>query len=364
MFFKKITLKALLLLVFYLFIAFPVKAQVDPQIYFFYGQGCSHCQKVEDYFKDQNILEQYPVIEKDIYQDRNSALLFNALMEKFDVPQTQRGVPTVVMGDKFFIGDQPIINNFKLEADKFLLKSVIQSSSQEDLLKVPKTNDSLTWLLVVSASLVDAINPCAFAVLIILMTTILSAGKPLTALKTGLAFASSVFISYFLMGLGLYKTLQLTNLSGLFTKIIGWLAIFLGLFNLKDYFWYGKGFLMEVPLSWRPKMKSFINSIVSPTGAFFIGFVISLFLLPCTSGPYIVILGMLADKTTQAKAISYLLAYNLVFISPMILLTLAVYKGLSPKKIEILRQKHLKNLHLIAGLILFFVGLALLQSWL
>jgi hypothetical protein len=44
------------------------------------------------------------------------------------------------------------------------------------------------------------------------------------------------------------------------------LGILIGLANIKDYFWYGKGFVMEVPFSWRPTMKKFMSSITSPMG--------------------------------------------------------------------------------------------------
>jgi len=94
---------------------------------------------------------------------------------------------------------------------------------------------------------------------------------------------------------------------------------------LKDYLWYGKCFVMEAPRSWRPKMKSLIGGVTSVPRAFLIGFVVSLFLLPCTSGLYIVILGLLARATTKSYAILLLVFYNLVFVLPMILITLAFF---------------------------------------
>jgi cytochrome c biogenesis protein CcdA len=188
------------------------------------------------------------------------------------------------------------------------------------------------------------------------MTTVLASGKAKKALKSGLAFSTSIFISYFLMGIGLYKALSISGYTDLVFKIIGVLAIILGLFNLKDAVWYGKGFIMEVPLSWRPKLKELIKSITSPIVAFFIGFAVSLILLPCTSGPYIVILGLLAHSETMVKAIAYLLLYNVIFVSPMLAITILVYRGLKPEKLEKVRQKNLRLLHLIAGLILLALG--------
>ena len=159
------------------------------------------------------------------------------------------------------------------------------------------------------------------------------------------------------MGLGLYKAIASAELSGTFLKIVAILAILLGLFNLKDFFWYGKGFLLEVPLSWRPKMKSIIRGVTSPIGAFLIGFIVSLFLLPCTSGPYIVILSLLSKQETFYQAIIYLVLYNAIFVLPMLGITSLVYLGLNPEKAEKLRTTKVKFLHLIAGLLMLGMGI-------
>lgn len=342
------------------------KATDGSKIYFFYGNGCPHCSLVEQYFEKEKIFETYPVEKKEIYFNRANALLFNNLLANLNIPETERGVPTVVLGDKIISGDRPIIESFRRVADEYL-----GDSKQPEDLKVEQSNPStienksgLTLAAIITGSLVDAINPCEFAVLIILLSTIMVSGSPKKALLTGLAFSASIFISYFLMGIGLYEALSLGAISAWFMQILGWIAILLGLFNLKDYFWYGKGFLMEVPLRWRPRMKQLIHSVTSPVGAFFIGFIISLFLLPCTSGPYIVILGLLAKNSLDTKAILYLLLYNVIFVSPMVLITLAIYRGFDPEKAEELRLKRLQTLHLITGLVMLIMGIALLSNWL
>jgi cytochrome c biogenesis protein CcdA len=120
---------------------------------------------------------------------------------------------------------------------------------------------------------------------------------------------------------------------------------------------------MEVPLKWRPRMKLLIKGITSVWGAFLIGFVISLFLLPCTSGPYIVILGLLSETATRSSAILWLLLYNFIFILPMLAITIIISQGIvSSEKIEMWRQKNLKVFHLIAGLILILLGIFMFLS--
>ena len=120
---------------------------------------------------------------------------------------------------------------------------------------------------------------------------------------------------------------------------------------------------MEVPLSWRPTLKKILNSATSPFGAFIIGFLVSLFELPCTGGPYIVILGLLAKEVTRDVGIFYLLLYNLVFILPLILLSLVIYKGLSTtERLESIRQDKIRLLHLIAGIIMLGIAIAMALS--
>ncbi|MFH1827008.1 MAG: cytochrome c biogenesis protein [bacterium] len=361
MLFKKIYIFLFIIFAFFI-LAFFVKAETNSTIYFFYGTGCPHCQLVENYFTENNLYSKYQIEKKEIYFNRDNATFYNQALDKLNFPQSNRGVPAVVIGEKVIIGDRPIIENLIKEADLFIENKNVPTKAI-DKQKYNKQNFGLTLAAVIGASTVDAINPCAFAVLIILMSTILATGNGKKALKTGLAFSTSIFISYFLMGIGFYKALTLGNLSLWFFKTVGWLAVILGLLNLKDYFWYGRGFLMEVPMSWRPRLKGLISSVTNPKGAFVIGFLVSLFLLPCTSGPYIVILGMLAKNSLDLQAILYLILYNLIFILPMILISFAVYKGFDPSKAEEIRQKQLRTLHLIAGLIMIAMGFVILFGW-
>lgn len=342
--------------------AISAHAEENSKIYFFYGTGCPHCAQVEKFFEDEKLFDTYPIDKREIYFNRDNAILFNDILDRLNIPSNERGVPTVVIGDKVLVGDKPIMENFKIYADESL-QNIDKAEKAKPDPESFEQKPNLTLAAVIVGSLVDAINPCEFAVLIILMTTILATGNSKKALLAGLAFSVSIFISYFLMGLGLYKALSLGSVSGWFFQIIGWLAILLGLFNLKDYFWYGRGFLMEVPLSWRPRLKNLIHTVTSPGGAFAIGFLVSLFLLPCTSGPYIVILGMLAKNTLNIQAVLYLLLYNLIFVSPMIIISLAVYKGFNPAKAEEIRQKRLRTLHLITGIIMLAMGVIILNGW-
>ncbi|MFZ5844845.1 MAG: hypothetical protein ACOY0S_00040 [Patescibacteria group bacterium] len=53
----------------------------------------------------------------------------------------------------------------------------------------------------------------------------------------------------------------------------------------------------------------------------------------------------------------------MIFVSPMVLISWAVYKGFNPQKAEEIRQKRLKTLHLIAGAVMLAMGVVILMGW-
>lgn len=329
-----------------------------PEVHVFMRPGCIHCANIEKFLEDMGSKYTFKVIQYDISDPKNAELL-----QKFAIAYNieVQGVPTVFMGEKVFVGDAPLTKQALESEIKNCINKKCELKSIDD--KVPAAMITIPALL--GAAAVDAINPCAFAVLIILLTTILSAGKEnkKKALLSGLAFSAAIYISYFLMGLGLYSAIQVTGVTHVFYIVVSILALVIGLFNIKDYFWYGKLFIMEVPRAWRPRMKILLKSVTSVPGAFFVGILVSLFLLPCSSGPYIVVIGLLSKTATRAAAIPLLLLYNLIFILPMVFITFAIYSGLTTtEKAEEWRQRELKVLHLIAGIIILLLGIGMLAS--
>jgi cytochrome c biogenesis protein CcdA/thiol-disulfide isomerase/thioredoxin len=330
----------------------------------FYGRGCPHCVAMRDFL--QTMQEKYQALrirEYEVYFDAANERLFERMANAYRVDIL--GVPTAFLGKQVFPG---YTDEMRPEMEA-AIRLCVAEGCESPLTRVTgatATVRPLTISAVLLGAAVDAINPCEFAVLIILMTAVLGAGGRRRALHAGLAFSLAIFVSYYLMGLGLYTAVEAAGISRFIYVTVAVLAVLIGLFNLKDYLWYGKWFLMEVPLSWRPALKKMIQSVTSVPGAFFTGLAVSLFLLPCTSGPYIVILGLLAQTETRLSAMLWLVLYNVVFVMPMIAITAAIYFGLTTaEKAEAWRAGHLQMLHLVAGTIILLLGLAMLASlWL
>lgn len=232
--------------------------------------------------------------------------------------------------------------------------------------------NSLNFWRITTLALADSVNPCAIAVLTMVLVAILiqNPEKRKRILYAGLAFIASIYIGYLFYGvviIHLFKAFAqiLRENSGI---IYGGLAIFamvIGALNIKDFFMYKKGGIAtEMPISLRPKVKKIIQKITSPIGAFMIGFLVTIFLLPCTIGPYIIASGLLSELGI-AGALPWLLYYNLLFVLPMLIIVGLVYYGFTRvSEVSGWKERNIKILHLVAGILLFAVGFALLMGWL
>ncbi len=228
----------------------------------------------------------------------------------------------------------------------------------------------LTWTKIISLAAVDAVNPCALAVLVLMLTAILAynPSKRKNIIFAGLAFVVSIYIMYLFYGLVIIKFFQLvqalTAVRLWLYKILGAIAVILGILNIRDFFKYKPGRTgTEMPLFMRPKVKKIIGGITSPRGAFGVGIFVTLFLLPCTIGPYIIAGGILSAMDI-IKTLPPLLLYNLIFVAPMLVIIGIVYIGFRRvEDISAWKEKHITTLHLVAGIIMLALGAAMMAGW-
>jgi len=228
----------------------------------------------------------------------------------------------------------------------------------------------LTLSYILSLALVDAINPCALAVILMILMNMLlqDPTNKKRVLYGGLAFSSAVFILYFIYGILMVTffagAIPATgNIANYIFKGFGIITIILGLLNLRDFLDYKPGSTMtEMPLSLRPKLKSLINKVTTIKGAFIAGLLVTLFLLPCTIGPYIIASGKLSAMEI-VNTIPWLVFYNLVFLLPMIGITIVIFLGVTTvDKISGWKEKNIRFLHLFEAVILIILGILMLTG--
>ncbi len=405
-------MKILIKIIFWFFLTVLIYSSISfAQDYiFFYGNWCPHCAKVDKFLTDKKVDTYFNIDKKEIYFNRNNLSDFNDYIKKLNLSQDQVGVPILIIDSEsdncsYLAWDGAIIDFFDKKLQSLQISdctwstcdhltcgaqscthencqkqwSILKKTSEtwniaNTVFSWEKNEDKNIWFsqrikflwIMMPAAIADSINPCAFAVMLLLLTAILSKHKnKKKALLAWFLFAFAVFLSYFAMWIWLFSALATMNNTYILKLIVWILWILVWLANLKDYFWYGKFFVMEVPLSWRPKMQDIIHRVSSPRGAFVIWLLVSLFLLPCSSGPYFTILWYLSAESKELHSwwYAYLLIYNLIFILPMFIIAILVSFGYSTvDKLAKIKHYNTKLIHLIVWLLMLGLWLYVLFS--
>jgi len=92
----------------------PINQQSEQsQIILFYGIGCPHCAKVEEFIKENQIEKTISFVKKEIYFNRQNAKELEEKAKICEIPENEVGVPFLWDGEKCFLGEVDIINFFK-----------------------------------------------------------------------------------------------------------------------------------------------------------------------------------------------------------------------------------------------------------
>jgi cytochrome c biogenesis protein CcdA len=229
--------------------------------------------------------------------------------------------------------------------------------------------DGLTLPVLVTAALLDSINPCVFGVLIFLiafMTKVFKSAKRM--LLGGLIYTAVVYIVYLIIGVGILNFTVSFGFSVAIYWIAALIAIIAGVLEMKDFFWYGKGFTLQMIPGAAERVKNYTKKItklhkknpsLSYLASGLLGGFVVLVELPCTGAPYLAILAILSQGNI-AEGMPLLLLYNFIFILPLFFIIGVSYFGKSSKTLELWRQKHKGTMRLVTGLFLIALGLAML----
>jgi cytochrome c biogenesis protein CcdA/glutaredoxin len=357
--------KLIVILCIGLFFSKSADAFTSVEIVFFHETGCPECARVRD-FLENRLKPNYDVIihEYEIHAGDNAARMLR-LAEIYGPEEIKReGTPVLFIGEYAFQGSsRRVLREIEQSVRETLRNPAASPLDRLEHAPEPSSPLAVNLSAVLGAAAVDSVNPCACAVLVLLLGTMMLAAdrSRRRILGAGFAFSAACYIAYYLMGLGLFTAVQSTGIQNAVYIIVAVLATGLGLWNLKDASGKKKGLQLEVPKSWQPLIKRLTSGITSIPGAFFTGIVVSLLLLPCTSGPYVVIIGMLSRTSSCGQALWLLGIYNLVFVLPFILITLGVGFGLTTlARVERWRQRYTGRMRIVTGIFMLALGAGLL----
>ena len=210
---------------------------------------------------------------------------------------------------------------------------------------------------VLFTAVIDSINPCAIGVLILLLTTLLANYRnKKRMLSIGLVYIAAIFVTYLLAGLGLIYFLSSIPLyvSEYIAIAVGTLIIGAGLIEIKDYFWYGRGFSLAISPDRAKQIHDYVQRVSIP-GAMFLGVFVAAVELPCTGAPYLAII-LLLSQNFNFTAFLMLILYNIIFVMPLIIILVMVYFGAKIQHIKMWKHRNRGYMRLLTGVVLILLG--------
>jgi cytochrome c biogenesis protein CcdA len=344
---------------------------------YFFTPGCASCSRLE--YDIKAFLKKYPTLRVNYYDlsEREHKLLNEALCEKYHVEDEYHLSPPMI-----FVGEDVLIHSdAKGSRLEQLIVSYLHSGapspegdlgedfgqSRETIIERFKTLGISTIL---SAGLLDGINPCAFATIIFFISYLSFVGrKGREILWVGISFSTAVFTTYLLVGLGVLKFFQTLSFLPFLAKIIYGITILMLLvlsgYSFYDFLQCRRGRTSDIKLQLPMFLKKRIHRVIREESkmdryilaTFATGFLVSILELACTGQVYLpTIIFVTKISHLRANAIFYLVLYNLMFITPLVVIFLLAYFGVTSGHISDFMERHMAAVKLCTTFL--FIALA------
>jgi len=360
-------------------------AEGEPQIqlYFFWSKKCPHCLdslpylemlgeenpwlKVHSYQlvgNDDNI-RLYQLVARGLGKQARSVPGFvfcRQMMTGFDARSTPDILLTRLQQCRQYLQLHPDLSDFV---------PVGTSSLEEGIrLELPLIGtitsgiDSLAFITVAIAA-VDAFNPCAFFVLMFLLSMMLHSGSRKRMILVGGIFVFFSGLIYFLFMGAWLNLFRLIGQLDVITAIAALLAIVIALINIKDFFWFKKGISLTIKEDAKPgiyhrarQMLHARSILTMSLAAASLAVLANLYEFFCTAGfPMVYTRILTLSELSSTGYYLYLLLYNLVYVIPLLVIVFLFVFSLGRHKLQ---QSEGRSLKLVSGLMMLVLGLALL----
>jgi cytochrome c biogenesis protein CcdA len=218
--------------------------------------------------------------------------------------------------------------------------------------------DLPTLGLVIGSAAIDSINPCAIGVLILMISVVLGGNKGTKRLiSVGLAYIGAIFMTYLIAGLGLvyFFTKVPIVIAEYLSMLVAALIILAAVIEVKEFFWYGKGFSLQIPTKFAKKIHEWSASKTSIFGVMTLGAFVAAVELPCTGAPYLAIITVLRINF-NLQAFFMMVLYNFIFVSPLLVILFMVAGGTKISKVAKFKEDGKGLMRLLMGLLLAALG--------
>ena len=345
----------------------------DVTLYFFWGEGCPHCAKAKPFL--DGLRRKHPglqVCDYEVLSHRENVDILLAMAKERGFEAT--GVPIFIIGNY-------VIAGFSEEKARDIEQKVaalmapprnpraIPPQPAEETITIPGICTvspaalSLPVFTIVIAAL-DSFNPCAFFVLLFLLSLLVHAHSRNRMALVGGTFVLFSGLIYFIF---MAAWLNLFLLAGTLTAVTtaaGIIALVVAVINIKDFFFFEKGVSLVIPEDKKPKlferMRHLVHAGSLPSmlaGTVILAVAANSYELLCTAGFPMVYTRFLTLRALPSyEYYLYLAFYNLVYMIPLAAIVSVFTATLGSRKLTEWQGRILK---LLSGVMMLMLGLVI-----
>ena len=352
-------------------------------LYFFWSKKCPHC--LEALSEMSQITKDYPWLtlhSLELTEHPDNVKQYLQMAEVFEIQA--RSVPAFFYCGRYSIGYNSdkttgiylrnnILNCYQQASENPAIAHDLRlSNDQLDIINLPLLGKletqqlSLPILTFIIAAL-DAFNPCAFFVLLFLLSMMVHGRSKTRLLMIGSVFVFFSGLMYFLFMSAWLNVFLLMGELKLVTLLAGVMAVVIALINIKDFFLFKQGVSLSISDTDRQRLLDRIRKLLSmdslPTvilASIVLAIAANTYELLCTAGlPMLYTRILTLRELEAAQYYLYLLFYNIIYIIPLLVIVILFTMKLGTRKLS---EKEGRILKLLSGIMMLQLGILLIIS--
>lgn len=353
--------------------------RMQVQLYFFWSLSCPHCLEARPFVETIPVARPWVALHSlELTRHPEHARQYQEMAAQLN--QESVSVPALLFCGEMQLGwDQAETTGAELlrrldacQARTMAGNTAAAGQIASGKLAVPVLGEvdpqrfSLPLLTIAIAAL-DAFNPCAFFVLLFLLSLLVHQKSRKRMLAIGGIFVFFSGLMYFAFMAAWLSLFQLLGNLTWVTLAAGALAVFVGVVNIKDFFAFERGLSLSIPESRKPDIYRRARAIISAdnlpamiAATVFLAIAANFYELLCTAGfPMVYTRLLTLSGQTESVRYLYLALYNLVYVIPLVLIVLAFVRSMGARK---LTEREGRLLKLLSGAMMLELGALLLLA--
>lgn len=344
-------------------------------LYFFWSQSCPHCLNAVPFIdsinrkhdwleahsaevsQNRQNLNRYIDMAGSLGQDASSVPAFFICGQLITGYDSAQGVGQEILDIASACRESPA-SVFSAADDRELLLPFIGSVDAQ-------SNSLLMFTLIIAG--MDSFNPCAFFVLLFLLSLMVHARSRTRMLLIGTTFVGISALIYFMFMAAWLNLFIMIGTIPAITLVAGMIAIVFGAINTKDYFLFRQGPSLSIPESAKPslfrRMRELLkadNITTMLVGTATLAVAANSYELLCTAGfPMVYTRLLTLNELSNLQHYAYLVLYNFIYVIPLMVIVLVFSFTLGAYKLSEQQGRFLK---LLSGLMMLGLGTVMLLA--